>query len=164
MKTSRRWLAAFLLTTCACSSATIYRHDAPDLEATIVGGSDRYLYVESEDGRVVRIARKNVTDLDHPGNVEAIIGGVLLAEGAALAGLGMASRNQTDRAIFGTFGGIIGVPGLILLAHGLIEWSRSNGAMDDRSPDMPLKLKAPQLGIQMAQPVTPTLPSDATPH
>ena len=80
----RRTLAGLLICLSACSSATIYRHNAPDLEASIVGGEADYLYVETEDGRVVRIARKNVTEIDHPGNVEAVIGGILLACAAVM--------------------------------------------------------------------------------
>ena len=115
-------IASVLACASACSSATLYRHNAPDLEATIVGGNADYLYVEAENGRVVRIVRKNVTEIDHPGNVEAIVGGILTAYGGGLAATVALSRDGGGMALpLSVAAGAVGIPGLILLADGLIS-------------------------------------------
>ena len=138
MKRLRASVAALLLCTCACSSATIYRRDAPDLEATLVGGNTKHLYVETEDGRVVQLERSKITDIDHPGNVAAVVGGILTAEGGALVALDWYGPERPT-GIFTVMGALIAVPGLILLAHGLIEWSRSTGAENERTLELPVR-------------------------
>jgi hypothetical protein len=144
VKLSARAATGLLLIASACSTATIYRHNAPDLEATIVGGSDKYLYVETEDGRVVRIAREKVSEIDHPGNVEAIVGSILLAYGGGLTAWGLAGRENGPMSVaLGVSGGILGIPGVILLASGLMNWSRSASAVDAQDPDLPLRSAMP---------------------
>ncbi len=148
---------------CACSSATIYRHDAPDLEATIVGGSADYLYVETEDERVVRLNRKKITEIDHPGNAEALIGGILLAEGAAIAGVGLTANDADTRAVMTTSGLSVGIPGLLMLVHGLLIWNRSTDAAAELTADFPLRFPPPP-PVALALPATPTaLPLPVTP-
>ncbi len=158
----KRLVAACLLTATACTTATIYRHDAPDLEAVIVAGNAADLYVETEDGRYVRVSRRNVTDIDHPGNLEALIGGVLLAEGAAMAGVALASREADMRGTFGTVGAIVGVPGLLLLAHGLLTWSRSTAAAADLDSHFPLRYPPAPVALALA-PTPVALPLPVTP-
>ncbi len=141
MKRLRASVAALVICTCACSSATIYRRDAPDLEATIVGGNSKYLYVETEDGRVVQIERSKITDIDHPGNGEAVVGGLWVATWSLLVGmLAELSGNMNDRngALVTAFAvGIL--PGAIPLVHGIVTWHQSTSAADEMAMQLPVR-------------------------
>ncbi len=153
MTRPRRTLAGLLICLSACSSATIYRHNAPDLEASIVGGEADYLYVETEDGRVVRIARKNVTEIDHPGNVEAVIGGILLACAAVMVGVANTSSDPGGETALYSAGGAYGLAGVILLADGLIAWNRSTTAAEDTATHLPLRVRKGDFGAPAALPL-----------
>lgn len=137
---------------CACSSATLYRHNAPDLEATIVDGDRDYVYVETDDDRVVRVARKQITEIDHPGNVDAVVGGVLTFVGGSLIAAGSQSHNLGGD-IAAVLGVIYAVPGAILLAEGLYRWQRSSGAAEDNGTHLPLFVRKPDLGMRPAPPL-----------
>ena len=126
-------LILLILATNACSSATIYRHGAPDLEATLVGGNEQYLYVETDDDRVVRIERKKVTEIDHPGNIAAAIGGGLSLLGGGLVYLGATGQPGLEgNGYLTAIGAIFLIPGVITLASGMITWGRSAAAANER--------------------------------
>jgi hypothetical protein len=66
----------------ACSTmATVTRRNAPALDARIIGGDSENVYVESGNGRIETIPRSDIQDIDHPGNVAALIGGIISAYG-----------------------------------------------------------------------------------
>ncbi len=158
----RLFLSLLCLVAYACSSATVYRHNAPDLETTILGGSATHIYVETEDGRIVRIPRKNITDVDHPGNIEAVIGGVIALTGGMLFAVGNTSNQPEVRVVFTALGTIYAVPGIILLADGLINWNRSNSAFDDRRTNLPV-LKRTELAPSAGELTTPATSDYAIP-
>jgi hypothetical protein len=81
---NKRWNwanGAVALVSCAafgCSTtATIARTNGPPIEASIEGGSPSSIVLEG--GAIV--SRNEITEVDHPGNVHAVVGGVILGYG-----------------------------------------------------------------------------------
>lgn len=149
--TGRRiWLAAMLVVTSACAnssfyrSATIYRRNAPDLEAPIIGGNSRYLYVETDDGRVVRIERDKVLQIDHPGNGEAAVGAVATASFgltllAILAWSGALNNNTDDSGRILLVSAVTLAVPVGLTVHGLSIWNASVEAAEDLKSEFPVR-------------------------
>jgi hypothetical protein len=80
-----RRLVAVIALVClgGCSStATIVRTDGPDNEAEIANSDAAALYVRARNGQIYRINRESIADIDHPGNVEIIVGSLLLGLGS----------------------------------------------------------------------------------
>src|SRR5690606_26583389 len=80
-----RWVVGRLLlvssiTGCTTTS-TIYRVSGPPVEADIVGGSRSALLLEDDDGRKSILPRGDVHEIDYPGNVHAVVGGIVLGYG-----------------------------------------------------------------------------------
>jgi hypothetical protein len=81
-----RFVSAVALTTLVCfggcaSTATIQRTDGPDNEARIVSSDAGGIYVPARNGQTYRIGRESISGIDHPGNVEILIGSILVGVG-----------------------------------------------------------------------------------
>jgi hypothetical protein len=68
-------LLAVLATGCG-TTATIHQRSGAVTEARIIGGTREYVYVRTLAGRD-QIARKDITNINHPGDVSATVGGVV---------------------------------------------------------------------------------------
>src|SRR5262245_38989812 len=174
----------------ACSTtATIYREHGPPLEARIVGGSSDAVFVEGSDGRDFPVPRHDIHDIDHPGNVHELVGGLILAYGLANILVGYSQCNSNDNRYPAAY--CIGVftPALIgagMLTWGLFTHSESVDAAHDRSrrdafPPPPLRrlrrdapaqrVNLPEAPTEGSTPapgkappaVVPTAPSSAPP-
>jgi hypothetical protein len=82
-------LGLVFLTGCS-TSATITRRYGNPFDAQIISSDENSVYVETSRGKQT-IAREEIADVDHPGNVAAVIGAVVtgygllnIAEGAPL--------------------------------------------------------------------------------
>ncbi len=107
-----------------CSStATLTRVGAPEVDGKVVTSDSQTIYVET-DGRTSPIARQSVTDIDHPGNVAAIVGGMVTAYGAANIVIGAPDCNRGEVAYCtGVFlPAALGAP---MLLWGVATWARS---------------------------------------
>ncbi|HMY20588.1 MAG TPA: hypothetical protein PKA58_29890, partial [Polyangium sp.] len=69
-----------LITGCG-HTATITRANAPDLEGEIQASDSQSIYVKTEGGTTMSVSRDMITDIDHPGNVAATIGGIVTGYG-----------------------------------------------------------------------------------
>lgn len=169
------WLAALLVVTSACAnssfyrSATIYRRNAPDLEAPIIGGNSRYLYVETDDGRVVRIERDKVLAIDHPGNGEAAVGAVAtgslgLMLLAILAWSGALNNNSDESGQILLFSAATLAVPVGLTVHGLSIWNGSVEAAADMKSEFPVRWpeRYRQSLPAVAEPVPLAAPGTAT--
>ena len=130
---SHRALVALLLTGCS-TTATIHRQAGPAYEATIVDSDRDSLYVLGDDGREYVVPAEQVRDVDHPGNVLVVVGGITLGV-AGLTAIAMSnndrgSSSSTDWAVPALYGAI----GLGLLVPGLTTWARSTGAATNVMP------------------------------
>lgn len=73
----------------ACSTtATVYRRGAPPVEASIVGGTADSILLE-RNGNLASVPRGAVTDVNHPGDVHALIGGGILSYGILNIAVGL---------------------------------------------------------------------------
>jgi len=126
-RVGRRLVAAIALicfSGCA-STATIARTDALDNEAEIEHSDADALYLLARNGQVHRIPRQSIRGIDHPGNVEMLIGAILLGLGAFTA-YEEWNRNDHDDAALVT--AVYGIPGLTLFLTGLFRYIPSRKA------------------------------------
>jgi hypothetical protein len=141
-------------------TATIVRNDSPNNEAEILHSDERAIYVAGAEGQTYRIGRENVVDIDHPGNVELVVGGILLAFGGALVIGGVHDHDMGQR----TAGAIYGAPGLLLLGTGLYRYitSKSAASAFENVEHPPPPLGPPRLPPpMMPAPYPPVVPPPA---
>lgn len=70
-----RPLALVLLMGCG-TTATISRNSGRDIEGRVLGGDDDHVYVKGAGGKPLQVSRDDITEVNHPGNVLAAIGGI----------------------------------------------------------------------------------------
>jgi hypothetical protein len=117
-------VAAFVM---GCgTTATVSRIGAPAVNGTIVSSDARAIYVETQ-GETFPVDRQSISDIDHPGNVAAVIGGIVSAYGVANIAIGAPDCDRGGAAYCtGVFlPAAIGVP---ILAYGLVTWAGSRAA------------------------------------
>jgi len=120
-------LAAILL--CGCSTtATISRINGRQVEAKIQRSTPGAVVVQTDAGKEVSISRSDISDIDHPGNVAAVIGGLVSAYGALNIAVGAPRCGEGGGAYCtGVFlPAAIGVP---MLIWGLSTWVGSTSAV-----------------------------------
>jgi len=138
------------------STATIARNDGPNYEARIESSDANALYLRGRNQQTYRVPRENVVAIDHPGNVEILIGSLLLAFGGVVVGLSYSHANNESIAFYSlAYGG----PGLALLLAGLYDYipsvraARAFEAVETPVPLAPVRTFA----------VPPIPPAPATP-
>ena len=108
---------------CGCSTAaSISRADGKPINGKILRSSSSAIIVETKTG-----SRSNISDIDHPGNGVAIIGGLLGAYGAFNITQGVPLCEENGPAFCG---GVFlpAVVGGTMLIWGLSTWLGSTGA------------------------------------
>lgn len=115
-----------LMTGCG-ATATISRANAPELDAQIVGSDPHTIYVKTEGGTTMSVARDSITEIDHPGNVAATIGGIVTGYGIVNIASGASDCDRYGAAYCtGVFlPAAIGAP---IMAYGLYRWINSTTA------------------------------------
>jgi hypothetical protein len=111
-----------------CSTtATISRTNGTEIEARIEHSTPGAVVVQTEGGSELRIPRSEITDIDHPGNAAAVVGGLLSAYGALNIASGAPKCGDNGGAYCtGVFlPAAIGVP---MLIWGLSTWMGSTNA------------------------------------
>ena len=165
-----RFVSAVAVITLACfggcaSTATIARTDGPDNETRIVSSDAAAVYVSARNGQTYRIGRESVIAIDHPGNVEILIGSILAGVGTLAA---VAAYDGGDRDAAAPIALVYGGPGLALLISGLIRYISSvQAAQAFESADIPMVRPPPPVWMPMPPPGTapppppglPTLPA-----
>jgi hypothetical protein len=138
------FVAAALVVTPACGTATISYRGGSKVEGTIVGSSRNFIEVKQESGgRVKSIARDDIADIDHPGNVLALAGSLLLAFGVVtLAAWGL---GDCENRALGGCAGLYTPPavGAGLVIWGTVVWMRSSMAADGSTtgPSRPVEAR-----------------------
>jgi hypothetical protein len=150
------------------STATIARTDAPDNEAEIARSDADALYLLARNERIHRIPRESIAGIDHPGNVEILVGGILLGL-FTIAAVGI--RNDRDKnEVIVPLAIVYGGPGLALLLSGMLRYIPSVQAARafesaPRPAPLPPTLRAPMPGPYAAPPglvpSPPPLPAPA---
>lgn len=161
-----RGFGVFLVATgsMACSTtATIYRSNGMMMEGSIEGGSPSSITVTPNYGAPQEVPRSDITEIDHPGNVHALVGGIVLAYGVANIAVGMEECERQGGAFcVGVF--TPAVIGTGMLIWGLATWIGSNSAADDTSlPSMDREpsREAPASTLPPANAVKQTAPAPA---
>ncbi len=115
-----------LITGCG-HTATITRANAPDLEGEIQASDSQSIYVKTEGGTTMSVSRDMITDIDHPGNVAATIGGIVTGYGIVNIAVGAGDCDRYGGAYCtGVFlPAAIGAP---IMAYGLYRWIHSTDA------------------------------------
>jgi len=83
------------------------------------------LYLIARNGQLHRIPRQSVRGIDHPGNVEVLVGAILLGLGAFTASEEWKKNDHDDAALVTA---VYGIPGLTLLLTGLFRYIPSRKA------------------------------------
>jgi hypothetical protein len=115
--------SVLLVSFSACATtATIHRVDSADNEAEIVSSDAEALIIRGSNGRLYRLDRDRVSDVDHPGNVDMVVGGILLG----VVGLILASLPSNEQR-FTVLPAVIiyGVPGAALFGYGTYQYVKS---------------------------------------
>jgi hypothetical protein len=121
----------------ACStSVEVTRRGGISYEGAVGASDCESVTVRSEDdGSVHRIYRRDIIDIDHPGNVHALIGGWLVADSILLAVRGVHTSNQgaglSDRDVTTGLSLATGLVGIPLLIYGAAVYMQSR---HDTSP------------------------------
>jgi len=129
-----------------CSwTATIARRDALDNEAEIEHSDADALYLLARNGTVHRVPRQSIMGIDHPGNVEMLVGALLLVMGAVTAAQEWDKGDHDDAALVTA---VYGIPGLTLLMTGLLRYIPSRkAAWAFQSADAPPAPLPPPPGV-----------------
>lgn len=143
--------ASLLFTGCSHQANITLLRDCP-LEARIISSDRDFIYVEREfSTEPAAIPRKEVIEIDHPGNGMAVTGIVILglygAEAIAGASL-LTSKDEVSRAtgaVLLTVGGVGSTIGALLTAWGYSIWSDSVDAA--ALPSKPSSQLVPWFGV-----------------
>lgn len=163
-----RLLAVIAL--CSCASTATLTTTRGTTEATILGGDDESLAVMNEAGAKKRVPRDQVVDIDHPGNVLAVIfgpAGVLFGiETVAFAVGGPCSRDVTGGGTgpsFCVFAGGLSAVSLGLAAWGLYTWISSRNAVTNPLPAGEGPVSKYPLAFPREEPTAPLAPPSLVP-
>lgn len=148
----------FLVTFGCSTTATIVTTDGRRTEATLAGGDRDRLLLRTEYGVESTVRRDQVKDIDYPGNVHALVGGLtagMMGIELAIFGAMCGSRAFPQSAC--TFQlslfGAVGAAGLALFSWGLWTWLNATSMVRD-------SLDAPPLpAAKEPRPVEPPLPA-----
>ena len=128
-----------------CSTkATIYLKDGTSIEGEIKQSDRLAIYVKSNDSdRVVPIYRGSIKEIDHPGNVGAIIGTSLVLTGLTAVTLGIVNAVECDGGLCGIGTAILTVPGIVIAFPSTIAaiwgWSTWAGSRSAAAlPEVPV--------------------------
>lgn len=113
-------LVLFMLLMGCGSGAIVTTHDGRYLEGRI-GGHDRgYVFIAGE-----RVPRSNVEDIDHPGNVAALLGSIVAGLGALSATSNCKEENRAADPTPCTSSGIWMLTGIPIAIYGFVTHAES---------------------------------------
>lgn len=125
-------LASILI--CGCSTtAKISRINGGTIEAKIRRSTPGAVVVQTDKGSEASISRSDISDIDHPGNVAAVIGGLLSTYGAVNIAAG-APRCAEGGGAYCTGVFLPAAVGVPMLIWGLATWIGSTSAAAASSP------------------------------
>lgn len=140
-----RFVTAVALLTLVCfggcaSTATIARTDGPDSEARIISSDAGGVYVSARNGQTYRIGRESISAIDHPGNVELLVGSLLVGFITLLVVSSYETVNSDELGIALAYGS----PGLwLMIAGGYRYMSSVQAAQAFESAEPPFPAPPP---------------------
>ncbi len=162
------WLAVLMLAQGACATAKIVRADAVDVEGKIAGGDTDNVYVVDGEERTFAVPRRNIRDVDHPGNVWMAGSAPLLGVAGILTIMATTDCNGEECGILQAFalvGALLyGGAGLAGFTIGYSQWSRSVANLDPAVGPPPWLRGHPASGpAPIPAPAASTVPPLAAP-
>ncbi|MFL5348715.1 MAG: hypothetical protein ACJ8AT_28295 [Hyalangium sp.] len=119
-------LSPILIYGCS-TTATISRANGESLDAKILRSAPGAVVVQIDNGSELRIPRSEITDIDHPGNGVAVVGGLLSAYGGLNIAAGAPKCSENGGAYCtGVF--LPAAIGASMLIWGLSTWISSTDA------------------------------------
>ena len=105
------------------TTATITRAEAPQVEGKIMASDSQNVHIQT-GADVMPIARRSITDIDHPGNVAATIGAIVTGYGIANIAMNASDCDHGGAAYCtGVFlPAAIGTP---IMIWGIATWAQS---------------------------------------
>lgn len=146
-----------------CSTTATLSTRAASLEAEILGGDRDTLYVRDSSGAALSVPRREVREIDHPGNVYALVGGILLgffaAETAAFFSTCVASGSNSLGPGLCVVTGSFAAAGAGMFTFGMWAWLRSKFAAtsDLIAPPPGVRPASEALQKDFGAPPTPAL-------
>ena len=156
---------AVAISLAGCSTtATIHRVNGPAYEATILRSDPTSLEIQGDDGRPYRVPREQVSDIDHPGNVLATVGAVLMGIAGLTAYAAETDKSGSDsRNAAIAVGVVYGLPGLLMAVTGGAIWlSSKDKAKACEESTLPLGRMPPDVPAYPPPWATPRWPPAAT--
>jgi len=158
------------------STATIARTDGPDNETEIESSDAGGLNVRARNGRIYRIPRESISAIDHPGNVEILVGSILIGMTVLIVYSISKNANSSDKDVLLPVETVLwGAPGVALTTSGLVKYVpsvRAASAFESIEvapaawipppPALPLPLLSPSAAPPTVSPPVPA-PSTAPP-
>ncbi len=147
------------------ATATIHRWGAPALEGELVDADVANIYVTDRTGQRYRVPRKDMAEVDHPGNVLLMAGVAVLALGVSMYFDKDGAPGDTDEELRNRrIAGIgVAVPGALMAAWGGYSWWSSRRIESHRGEVRPF----PVPGVVLVSPTevvvlpAPVLPAPA---
>ncbi|HEX5098371.1 MAG TPA: hypothetical protein VFV94_02680 [Polyangiaceae bacterium] len=121
-----------------CSTtSTISRLRGPDVEGDIVGGSPDEIFVENDNGGTFALRRDDISEIDYPGNVHAVVGGVVLGYGVLNIAAGMSECSKTSDNQAATCTGVFlpAAIGTAMMIWGIVVNQQQKSAAADTSTE-----------------------------
>ena len=128
-RVARFGVFALALTMGCETTATIRRPDGPPFEAEIDYSTESELVLRGADGSSIPLGQYQVSEVDHPGNVLAVVGGFYLGVGGLSLWYlheqrGSCAPDCSARAL-ALMMGACGILSGLVFATNLLIWSRS---------------------------------------
>jgi hypothetical protein len=129
-------VAGLLVVGVGCSTtSTIARISGPSVEGDIVGGSPDEIFVSNNAGGDFAIPRSDISEIDYPGNVHTLVGGITLGYGVLniAAGLDDCQHENDQQAAVCTGVFLPAAIGAALMTWGIIVNQGQHSAAADTS-------------------------------
>ena len=178
-KTVRKSLVVGMLVVGAgCSTtSTVSRISGPSVEGDIVGGSPDEIFVSNNAGGDFAIPRSDISEIDYPGNVHTLVGGIVAGYGVLniVAGLDNCQHEHDNQGAVCTGVFLPAAIGVAMMTWGIIVNQGQKAAAADTSrpsagaaaqPDggqYPAWASGHRVAPPPQQPPPPGKPSDASP-
>ncbi len=130
-------MGCLILLTIGCStSSTIRMSDGTFHEGQISGADTENLYLQNQwayggsTDAIKKLGKKDIVDIDHPGNVHLLVGGILTGFGALYGGMALLFELSPEQSIdspavlFST-GAVMAAVGIPLGVWGWLTWDES---------------------------------------
>lgn len=150
----------FVVASSCSTTATVLTRDRRTTEASIIGGDRDVLLLRNQYGLESIVRRREVMDIDHPGNVMALLGGLLLGSAGMNLGVlgGLCASRPSGASCTPIFVSMstMGAAGAGMFIWGLWAWLTSKNAVSDSLENPPVPVPVEPAPVPAPPPLTPS--------